>query len=247
MKTFDESVLCFPVSLLESLPDFDKITKNTYSQIYWEDNIKEEDSNSFNACNWSIDFHKEILESNKCVFIDRNIAEKYETLVTQAEDGTFSFEYYKQIIPYVVIRSAFADEGEKGIMYKYLVFRRGKSGGESRLHDKISCGWGGHINTLDHSTNPKDAYYRCIMREIEEELGLFINPERVREVAVINDDSNDVGKVHFGIVSILDITPEEVANLKPEKQAEDLMWVTKEELASLPLESWSELVRDNFL
>src|SRR4030042_1667445 len=55
----------------------------------------------------------------------------------------------KQIIPYGVIRSM---EG------KVLTYRRTKSSGEGRLHNKASIGIGGHINLDDMWGDPLSAF-----------------------------------------------------------------------------------------
>ena len=71
---------------------------------------------------------------------------------------------HKQLIPYCVFRC-----GDRIFHYT-----RGKSGGESRLHAKISVGVGGHVNPVDMDggkTGP-DAYHAAVTREIEEELDL---------------------------------------------------------------------------
>ena len=55
-----------------------------------------------------------------------------------------------------------------------LHYTRGKAGGESRLHAKISVGVGGHINPIDTGggrTGP-DAYHAAVARELDEELTL---------------------------------------------------------------------------
>lgn len=103
---------------------------------------------------------------------------------------------HKQLIPYCVFRC-----GDR-----ILHYTRGKSGGESRLHAKISVGVGGHVNPVDTGsgkTGP-DAYHAAVTREIEEELNL---PEEHshRIIALLNDDSNPVGKVHLGIVHLVDL------------------------------------------
>lgn len=90
---------------------------------------------------------------------------------------------FLQIIPYTLIVCG----------NKILRYRRGKHGDESRLHSKLSIGIGGHINDGDVD------YEAGVRREMLEEIGFdwWAPP-----VACINDDSNPVGKVHFGFVHI---------------------------------------------
>jgi predicted NUDIX family phosphoesterase len=110
---------------------------------------------------------------------------------------------HKQLIPYCIFRC-----GDR-----LLHYTRGKSGGESRLHAKISVGVGGHINPVDTGggkTGP-DAYHAAVTREIDEELNLHEKHEH-RIIALLNDDSNPVGQVHLGIVHIVDLHSDEVSS-----------------------------------
>jgi predicted NUDIX family phosphoesterase len=93
---------------------------------------------------------------------------------------------FKQIIPYSVITHA----------DRVFLLKRYPTQGESRLHNKLSIGVGGHINPIDGAENLLAA--GCL-REISEELD--IDEEFVpKPVGIINDESNPVGSVHFGIV-----------------------------------------------
>src|SRR5687767_5546117 len=106
---------------------------------------------------------------------------------------------YKQLIPYVLLIC-------NG---KILRYRRGKGGQETRLHGLFSVGIGGHISDQDDGLFAKDLGYREGMRrEILEEVAI----EEINEtaVAVINDDSTEVGYVHFGVVHIMHVANEKV-------------------------------------
>lgn len=107
---------------------------------------------------------------------------------------------YKQLIPYVLIFC----QG------KLLRYRRGKGGQETRLHGLFSVGIGGHISEEDHGLFSQDRGYQDGMRrELLEEVALG----DVKDVAValINDDSTDVGYVHFGVVHVVHVASENVA------------------------------------
>jgi predicted NUDIX family phosphoesterase len=107
---------------------------------------------------------------------------------------------YKQLIPYVLL----VCNG------KILRYRRGKGGQETRLHGLYSVGIGGHIADEDHGLFSKDLGYRDGMRrEIMEEVAVEEVSESV--VALINDDSTEVGSVHFGVVHIMQVANEKVA------------------------------------
>lgn len=151
-------------------------------------------------------------------FMDRAAAE---------EDPT-----HKQIIPYCVFRC-----GERVLHYT-----RGKAGGESRLHAKISVGVGGHVNPIDMDggkTGP-DAYHAAVTREIEEELDLPEEHEH-RIIALLNDDSNPVGQVHLGIVHLVDLKSDAVSSR--EDALLDLGFTPLDELSGPMferLETWSQ-------
>jgi predicted NUDIX family phosphoesterase len=110
---------------------------------------------------------------------------------------------HKQLIPYCVFRC-----GDR-----ILHYTRGKAGGESRLHAKISVGVGGHVNPIDMGDGRigPDAYHAAVTREIEEELDLPEEHEH-RIIALLNDESNPVGQVHLGIVHVVDLKSDAVAS-----------------------------------
>jgi predicted NUDIX family phosphoesterase len=107
---------------------------------------------------------------------------------------------YKQLIPYVLILC----HG------KLLRYRRGKGGQETRLHGLYSVGVGGHISEEDHDFFSEDRGYRAGMRrELIEEVA--VDDVKDAAVAVINDDSTEVGFVHLGIVHVVQVASEDVA------------------------------------
>lgn len=108
---------------------------------------------------------------------------------------------HKQLIPYCIFRC-----GDR-----ILHYTRGKAGGESRLHAKISVGVGGHVNPVDTGggRTGSAAYHAAVTREIEEELELPEQHEH-RIIALLNDESNPVGQVHLGIVHVVDLKSDAV-------------------------------------
>ncbi len=135
---------------------------------------------------------------------------------------------YKQLIPYVLILC-------NG---KILRYQRGRGGQETRLHGLYSVGIGGHIADEDHGLFSSPAGYRDGMRrELMEEVGLEVAKEAA--VAVINDDSTDVGKVHFGIVHVMHVPNENVAGRRSGIRAPE--FIAQAEAAKDPssYESWS--------
>lgn len=108
---------------------------------------------------------------------------------------------HKQIIPYCVFR--YQDS--------YLHYTRGKSSGESRLHAQGSVGIGGHINPVDAKEEHLglDTYFAAVERELVEEL--VINGSHSNSIiGLINDDSNEVGKVHLGVVHLFELDTDDV-------------------------------------
>jgi predicted NUDIX family phosphoesterase len=139
---------------------------------------------------------------------------------------------HKQLIPYCIFRC-----GDR-----ILHYTRGKSGGESRLHAKISVGVGGHVNPVDMDggkTGP-DAYHAAVTREIEEELDLPEDHQH-RIIALLNDESNPVGQVHLGIVHLIDLNSDSVRSR--EDALTDLGFTALDELNGPlmeRLETWSQ-------
>jgi len=107
---------------------------------------------------------------------------------------------YKQLIPYVLLIHN----------DRILRYRRGKGGQESRLHGLYSVGIGGHISEEDHGLfTSHQGYHEGMRRELMEEVAIDHADEA--PVAVINDDSTDVGSVHFGVVHVMSVPDESVA------------------------------------
>src|SRR6266704_6582434 len=143
---------------------------------------------------------------------------------------------YKQIIPYALI--AF----ENTILH----YVRGKKAGEQRLIAKGSIGIGGHMNETDESLFAMDeqAYRAGVEREVNEEINIE-TPFEDRIVALLNDDSTEVGRVHLGIVHVFKLKEPKVQ--KREAMITGLTFLTKEELLArrASLETWSQICVDS--
>jgi predicted NUDIX family phosphoesterase len=143
---------------------------------------------------------------------------------------------HKQIIPYVLLA-----HGDKVIFYV-----RGKKAGEQRLVAKGSIGIGGHMNEADESLFALDeaAYRAGVEREVSEEI-LIHSKFEDRIVALLNDDSNEVGQVHLGIVHVFGLAEPKVK--KNESMITELAFLSREELASRrdSLETWSQICLDS--
>jgi predicted NUDIX family phosphoesterase len=139
---------------------------------------------------------------------------------------------HKQLIPY----SIFHHQG------RYLAYTRGGASGEKRLVAKRSIGIGGHINPVDeaHDGLGQTLYFNAVEREINEELVLAGNHTQ-RVIGLINDDSNEVGSVHLGVVHVFDLSSADVRS--NEEAIQDLTFHSLEELLTSKnqLESWSQI------
>jgi len=105
---------------------------------------------------------------------------------------------YKQLIPYCIFRC-----GDSVFHYT-----RGTKQGESRLHAKKSIGVGGHISTLDRDST-QETYLAGMERELDEEISIETGFSE-QLVGLLNDDSNDVGSVHLGVVHVFDLDQPQV-------------------------------------
>ena len=153
---------------------------------------------------------------------------------SQAEsDPTF-----KQIIPYALIVF------QKCVLH----YVRGKKAGEQRLVAKGSIGIGGHMaedadRFLWHSTD-EETYRAGVEREVNEEIKIDV-PFEDRIVALLNDDTTEVGRVHLGVVHIFKLAEPKVE--KREAMITGLTFLTKDELFARrdTMETWSQICLDS--
>lgn len=162
-----------------------------------------------------------ILNSESLKFIERETAERDPR--------------YKQLIPYVVL--CWNKE-----LFTYL---RGASGGEQRLRRKRSIGLGGHIEKRDapEGLSGRTFYFEAIRREITEEV-LIDGSYTEKIVAVLNDDTNDVGRVHFGILHIWFLQSPIVYPKEPEIDSAEFLTVSELNKKRHECESWSNIALD---
>jgi predicted NUDIX family phosphoesterase len=145
---------------------------------------------------------------------------------------------HKQLIPYVIIKC-----GDK-----YLTYVRGKRAGETRLVGNRSIGIGGHINPVDNEVplfgvDYREIYENAVLREVDEEINIEGNRSD-RIVALLNDDTNEVGQVHLGVVHVLTVDNENVT--RNEQMITQLEFKTLDELHAVrgEMETWSQLCLD---
>ena len=145
---------------------------------------------------------------------------------------------FKQLIPYVIMNHE----------DKYLSYVRGRRAGETRLVGNRSIGIGGHINPVDDmplfNADFYDTYLSAVKREVEEEVHVETNyTDSI--VALLNDDSNEVGSVHLGIVHYWRLAEPKVS--RKEQMITQMSFMTPDELHENrdAMETWSGLCLDN--
>jgi predicted NUDIX family phosphoesterase len=150
---------------------------------------------------------------------------------TLEEDPSF-----RQIIPYIILKHG----------HDFVRYTRTPSGGEDRLHGRMSIGLGGHIDIPDivcagESIDLEETIHRATERELLEELGDIHVLDR-EWIGVLTDDDTEVGRVHIGVVAVWHL------RAPPVERAEDaigdvaLCSLAELEAVSNRLESWSAML-----
>ncbi len=180
----------------------------------------------FNDCGYFQGFTKDVDRYLPTLLDTANTS--YRPRDKMEEDPSF-----KQLIPYCVF--CHTDESGTQSVFQYT---RGKGQGETRLHSKRSVGIGGHISTLDEGQD--SAYEQGMARELEEEVIIETQFSQTC-VGLINDDSNEVGKVHLGVVHLIDVELPNVRSRETEIEFSGFQPVS-EIMAELEhFETWSQI------
>lgn len=142
---------------------------------------------------------------------------------------------YKQIIPYAVI--CCGDEA-------YL-FRRTKKQTESRLHNLYSLGVGGHMNPCGEPLGLTYIHHE-LEREMREEVLLHddCHITAMAPIGFINDDTNEVGRVHLGVLYQINVSSKSLEINEKDKMTG--MWVKWQDLYEYypQMESWTQIYVD---
>lgn len=136
---------------------------------------------------------------------------------------------FKQLIPYVILRH------EDNI----FSYRRGKLLTEERLLGEYSIGVGGHISVNDpnlFSTGYEEGLYREMKEEIE-----IKSKYEPKAVALINDDTDEVGRAHFGIIHIAIIENPSVAAKEKSINESKFLSITELKKNIDKFENWSKI------
>jgi predicted NUDIX family phosphoesterase len=131
---------------------------------------------------------------------------------------------YKQIIPYLVLRDG----------SRWFLMQRTAAGGDERLHHRYSIGVGGHLNPGD------GGLLGGLRREWAEELDAGFVPQ-FELVALLNDDTTDVGSVHLGAVYVADAAGRSVAIRETHKLSGAFAEAAEVAAVADRMESWSRL------
>ncbi|MGH7152007.1 MAG: phosphoesterase [Planctomycetota bacterium] len=140
---------------------------------------------------------------------------------------------FKQVIPYTLVLSR----------DRVFAFRRLEAQAESRLRRKSSIGIGGHIEVVDAGPDPVRT--GCL-REIREELAVD-GPAEPEAVGVLNDEENEVGAVHFGVVHRLRVDPGTVRVREVDRISGDFVGLAdlrERARRGEDFETWSRLLFD---
>ena len=137
---------------------------------------------------------------------------------------------FKQIIPYLIVRHT----------DHLFLFQRNAAGNEARLRGLFSIGVGGHIDRSDVE-GANDLVAAGLRRELDEEL-IIHGTWRARLVGVLNDDTNAVGRVHFGLVHMVDVESPDV--VVRESDALTGRMASREDVLAVRdrMETWSRLI-----
>lgn len=134
---------------------------------------------------------------------------------------------YKQIIPYLIFEFAGT----------YFVMQRKLTASEQRLAGKLSLGIGGHMRQEDMQGQ---TIFDWAQREFEEEVS-YTGTLKITTLGILNDDSNDIGKAHLGLVLLAHGDNDQIF-IKSEHKSGVLL--TKQACLEQfdKFESWSQLV-----
>ncbi len=144
---------------------------------------------------------------------------------------------HKQPIAYSVIINP--------ALKKVFAYQRSKKDAnysEKRLQGKWSLGVGGHIEKLD--TTKGNPVQTSMLRELAEEVHIAgsLTP---KVVGYINDDGDEVGQVHFGILYIIETDAHTILPKAPEIESGGFRTIEElEKICSSPeysVEKWAKI------
>ena len=143
---------------------------------------------------------------------------------------------WQQIIPYLI----FENSG------KIFLMKRRKDHTDSRLASKVSIGIGGHVNKADlkgtKSTKGTKGIIDWAKREFEEEV-VYKGQYKTEFVGLLNDDSNNVGLAHLGLI-IKVVGDSNSISVRDEHKSGSLVSLVEIRKHYKQMETWSRIVYD---
>lgn len=129
------------------------------------------------------------------------------------------------------------------ITYKDQIFiaKRLNKQSEKRLHDLYSIGIGGHANPIDMPII--DSLKENMIRELNEET--YIKDYDINLYGFINDNSNDVGKVHLGVVYKINLLNPELSIKETDKMEGKFVPISNIHDYYKGMETWSQILIKN--
>ena len=144
---------------------------------------------------------------------------------------------YKQIIPYVVFK--FQDQHNQTNHDLYFLMQRKATASESRLAHNYSLGIGGHLREKDLKSA---SVFDWAQREFNEEIN-YTDPFTIELIGMINDDSNEVGQVHLGLVMVVTGSTKNIS-IKSELKNGQLLTLDECNTYYNQMETWTQIVFD---
>jgi len=141
----------------------------------------------------------------------------------------------QQIIPYCIVRHG---DGT------YLLTHRLRASSEKRLHHLYSLGVGGHVNPGDGERG--DPVVGGLRREWAEEI-VCPAPATASLVAMLNDDTTPVSRVHLGLVFLVEPATGSAGVREVRKLEGEVLTLEAMRRHYLNMESWSQLVYDDLV
>jgi dihydrofolate reductase len=189
-----------------------------------------------------------------------------ETVIRQ-RDGLEANPFYRQLLPYSPVVFQDDEAFRQGLPINWDTdeissYQRTKKVGEERLGGKFSVGYGGHVDHLDVKVNDQSVLdiettiNTNLQREVANEELIFVDADglqatplktpslfRFEHLGFIRDDSDNVGKVHLGLVNLIVVPKSLKAKVAEEELIDGPRGTVKELLASgLKFENWSRIV-----
>lgn len=177
---------------------------------------------------------------------DFNIDDLNQSVIIQPRHMAEKSKTTRHPIPYTVLFD--------GCTREILLYRRGAKVGESRLSGNASCGFGGHVDVdadlISHCIGDDNVFSAAKAvsytadKELMEELGVDLSDDKTEIVGILRDDSNEVGKVHLGVIMVKFVDRDQFTETN-EEELNFIGWVKIDDIkiddSLLNLENWSKL------